>query len=142
MPIAKAGLVTQTIFYIIAGINHFAHPRFYLNIMPHRYTHPEAIIRLSGIAEIFGGLALLVPFTRLIASVGVALMLIVFFDVHIDMLRHAERFPQLPQWTLWTRILVQFALIAWALYYACPNLPISAVRDSADVSHSPESEYH
>jgi uncharacterized membrane protein len=133
MRIAKVGLVTQSFFYILAGINHFAHQRFYVDIMPHHYAHPEALVQLSGIAEILGGLGLFVPFTRRGASVGIALMLIAFFDVHIDMLRHAERFPQLPLWTLWARIPLQFALIAWALYYVRPNTRQMALPQQSKV---------
>jgi uncharacterized membrane protein len=118
MRIAKASLVAQSLFYIFAGINHFWHQRFYVHIMPDHYVHPDALVRLSGIAEILGGIGLLVPFTRRTSSVGIAAMLIVFFDVHFFMLRHADRFPEAPRWVLWARLPLQLALIAWALYYA------------------------
>jgi len=118
MRIAKVSLIVQSLFYIFAGINHFMHQRFYVHIMPDHYAHPEALVRLSGIAEILGGIGLLAPFARRISSVGIAAMLIVFFDVHIYMLRHADRFPEAPRSILWARIPLQFVLIAWALYYA------------------------
>jgi uncharacterized membrane protein len=121
MRIERISLITQSLFYLLAAINHFWHERFYVHTMPDHYAHPETLIRLSGIAEFMGGIGLLLPFTRRTASLGIATMLIVFFDVHIYMLRHAERFPEAPRWLLWARISLQFALIAWALYYFRPR---------------------
>jgi uncharacterized membrane protein len=118
---AWAGLIAQALFYVGSGINHFWHETFYLHIMPDHYAHPRALVELSGVVEILGGVGLLVPGTRRFSAVGIALMLVVFFDVHVFMLRHADRFPEVPAWVLWTRIPLQFALIAWALAYALPS---------------------
>jgi len=112
------GLVVQSIFYVASGVNHFWHEAFYLHIMPDHYAHPLALVRLSGIAEILGGLGLLLPATRRLSAAGIALMLVVFFDVHVFMLRHPGRFPEAPLWLLWARIPLQFVLIWWALIYA------------------------
>jgi uncharacterized membrane protein len=114
----RAGLIAQSLFYVASGINHFWHQNFYLHIMPDHYSHPLALVRLSGVAEILGGLGLLLPATRRFSAVGIALMLVVFFDVHVFMLRHPARFPEAPTWVLWVRIPLQFALIAWTLAYA------------------------
>lgn len=115
---ARASLIAQSFFYVASGINHFWHQNFYLHIMPDHYSHPLALVGLSGVAEVFGGLGLLLPATRRFSAVGIALMLVVFFDVHVFMLRHPARFPEAPVWVLWVRIPLQFVLIAWALYYA------------------------
>jgi uncharacterized membrane protein len=114
----KLGLVTQSAFYFLAGINHFWHQPFYVHIMPDHYAHPGLWVQLSGIAEIAGGLGLLLPATRRASAIGIVAMLVAFLDVHQFMLRHFERFPEVPLWALWARIPLQFALIAWALYYA------------------------
>ena len=86
--------------------------------MPDHYAHPEALVQLSGEAEILGGLGLLVPAMRRFSAAGIALMLVVFLDVHQYMARHPERFSDLPRWVLWARIPLQFVLIGWALAYA------------------------
>ncbi len=114
----RISLIVQALFYVASGINHFWHEPFYLHFMPDHYSHPLALVKLSGIAEVFGGIGLLVQATRRFAAVGIAVMLVVFFDVHVFMLRHAELFPEVPGWVLWVRIPLQFALIVWALYYA------------------------
>jgi uncharacterized membrane protein len=73
---------------------------------------------LTGLAEICGGLGLLAPATRRTSAFGITAMLLLFLDVHQYMLRHSERFPEAPKWTLWARIPLQFVLIAWVLHYA------------------------
>ena len=98
--------------------------------MPDHYAHPLPLVELSGVAEILGGVGLLVPVTRRFSAVGIAAMLVVFFDVHIFMLRHAARFPEVPGWVLWARIPLQFLLIAWALYYARQTEARRAIRRS------------
>jgi uncharacterized membrane protein len=118
MRASPTSLIAQSIFYIVGGINHFWHKDFYMHIMPDHYGHPDALVQLSGSAEICGGLGLLAPATRRTSAFGITTMLLAFLDVHQYMLRHAERFPEAPNWVLWARIPLQFVLIAWALHYA------------------------
>jgi uncharacterized membrane protein len=44
-------------------------------------------------------------------------MLVIYFDVHLFMLIHAERFPSIPVWLLYARIPFQFLFIACAWAY-------------------------
>lgn len=115
---SSPGVVLQSLVYLASGVNHFWHRGVYLQIMPDHYSHPDALVRLSGAAEILGGLGLLIPATRRASAIGICAMLIVFLDVHIFMLRHSARFPEIPNWVLWARLPLQAALIAWAWRYA------------------------
>ena len=99
-------------------MNHFWHRSFYLRIMPDHYSHPDALVRISGAAEILGGIGLLMPATRRAAAFGISALLVVFLDVHQFMLRHPERFSQLPKWLLWARLPLPAVVIAWAWRYA------------------------
>ena len=104
----------------MAGANHLWHPATYLAIMPDHYSHPGFWVAFTGAAEIAAGLGLLLPQTRRAAAVGIILMLLVYFDVHLFMLRHAhDRFANLPHWALVARLPLQLVLIAWAARYAC-----------------------
>src|ERR1700761_9150437 len=118
MRLRQAGLYVQALFYVAAGINHFWHPPFYLAVMPDHYAHPALMVQLSGVAEIAGGLGLLLPRTRKLAALGIAAVLVVFLDVHLFMLEHPQRFASIPVWGLWLRLFLQFPLIWWALSYA------------------------
>jgi uncharacterized membrane protein len=110
-------LIFQSLFYVAGGINHFWHQSSYLNIMPDHYSHPEALVKISGAAEILGGIGLLVPGARRVSAAGISAMLVVFLDVHLFMLRHQDRFPTVPKWILWARLPLQAVLIAWAWHY-------------------------
>lgn len=118
MRFAGKGLLIQSLLYVVSGANHFWHRQFYVHIMPEHYSHPEALVTLSGVAEILGGIGLLIPASRRLSALGLALMLVVFVDVHVFMIRNIERFPEVPRSLLWVRLPLQGLLIAWALYYA------------------------
>lgn len=113
----------QASLYVAAGVNHFWHPAMYRAILPAHYGHRELLVAASGVAEIAGGLGLLPTATRRFAAGGICLMLLVFLDVHQDMLRHAERYPGIPRWALWARIPLQFALMGWAYRFARGQRP-------------------
>ena len=129
MRFGRLSLLAQASLYLLGGVNHFWHPGFYLHIMPDHYSHPAALVSLSGAAEVIGGAGLLLPSTRRFAAAGLILMLIVFLDVHVFMLNHSARFPEVPVWLLWLRLPLQFVLIAWAASamrrYAEPPAPAS-----------------
>jgi uncharacterized membrane protein len=118
MRIAQVSLVVESLFYVAAGSNHFLHPSFYIHAMPDHYANPAMWVALTGGAEIAGGVGLLFPNTRRAAAIGIAVMLVVFLDVHVYMLLHPERFQGIPVWALWLRLPLQAVLIAWALMYA------------------------
>ncbi len=117
------GLVAQSLLYVAAGVNHFWHSRTYVAIMPPHYSHPLGWVQFTGLAEIAGGFGLLAPQTRRAAAWGIVAMLLVYFDVHISMVLHAERFSNVPLWALYLRLPVQFLLIAGALFYARKRAP-------------------
>ncbi len=50
--------------FILAGLNHFLNPRFYLRIMPPWLPAHDAMNKASGLAEIVGGAAIICPDPR------------------------------------------------------------------------------
>ena len=124
-PLRTIGLVVQSLVYVAAGINHFWHSSTYVAIMPQHYRDPLLLVQVSGAAEILGGIGLLVPRTRRFSACGILAMLIVYFDVHLSMAMHPERFTTVPVWALYGRIPLQFVLIAWAYAYARPPLDVA-----------------
>ncbi len=111
------GFIAQALFYLGQGINHFWHSGMEVRLMPTHYAHPYALVIVSGVAEILGGVGLLVQRTRRLAAWGLVVLLLIYFDVHIFMLMHAEQFPSIPMWVLYLRIPLQFVFIAWAWAY-------------------------
>lgn len=117
------GLAMTGIFYIGAGVNHFANAKMYLAVMPPYIPWHEAMVDISGVAEILGGIGVLMPNgfvfprTRVAAAWGIAVLLVAFLPVHINMCLHPDQFPTLPLWAIWLRLPLQLPLILWAWYY-------------------------
>ncbi len=58
----------MAVFYMGAGINHFVHPAFYLQIMPPYLAYPNTLVLISGICEFLSGILLFPLTTRHIAA--------------------------------------------------------------------------
>ncbi|MFM5884837.1 MAG: DoxX family protein [Novosphingobium sp.] len=64
------------LFYLLAGVIHLADPAPFLTIMPPWVPQPEAVVALTGIAELAGAAGLLQPWSaplRRAAGWGLAL---------------------------------------------------------------------
>jgi uncharacterized membrane protein len=102
-------------FFIAAGLNHFAMPRAYRAIVPPRLGHEaERVVTVSGLAEIAGGMAVLLPRTRRLGGVGLIALLAAVFPSNVYMARTPERFPRIPRWALLARLPLQPLMMLWA----------------------------
>lgn len=106
--------------FLTAGITHFALPALYATAVPDYLPAHTALVLVSGVAEIAGGVGVLVPRTRRVAAWGLVLLLVAVFPANIWMVQHPERF-HLPLWALWLRLPLQIPLILWALRYTGPD---------------------
>ena len=117
------GLMVIGLFYIGAGVNHFLNTGFYVPAMPPYIPLPLVMIYISGVAEILGGVGVLVPDgfvfarTRAAAAWGIVALLIAVSPVHINMCLHPDQFAQIPIWGIWLRLAMQPVLILWAWFY-------------------------
>lgn len=101
-----------SVLFILAGINHFLHPHFYERIVPPGFPSPQFLVLVSGLAEIVGGLGVLMGRLRRLAGWGLLVLLILIFPANIYMALHPQRFEISP-WILWTRLPLQAVLMAW-----------------------------
>ncbi|MEM8558901.1 MAG: hypothetical protein AAGG50_13865 [Bacteroidota bacterium] len=106
------------VLFVGAGALHFVAPNVYLPLMPPYLPAPLTLVYLSGVAEIAGGIGLLLLSTRRWAGLGLIAMLGVFLLVHVHTaLNPADYVDFAPAWALWVRIPLQFAFMAliwWA----------------------------
>lgn len=100
---------------------HLVRPELYRPAMPDWLPAHEALILLSGLAEILGGASLLVPSTRPLARGGLIALLVAVFPANLHMALHPERFPDLPPAALWIRLPLQGLLIAWVARVGRPD---------------------
>jgi uncharacterized membrane protein len=102
-------------FFVASGVNHFAMPRRYEQIVPpSRKREAKRLVVVSGVAEIAGGLGVLIPATRRASGVGLIALLAAIFPANLYMAREPERFPRIPRWALYARLPLQPAMMIWA----------------------------
>ena len=102
-----------------AGLAHFLWPSVFVRIVPPYLPRPLLLVYLSGVAEVLGGIGVLVPALRPYAGWGLLLLLCAVVPVHVYMVRHPEAFSQIPLWALSARLPLQFVLMAWVYWAAC-----------------------
>ena len=105
------------IFFVLAGINHFANSAFYLRLMPPYLPWHLFLVNLSGLCEIGLGILLLIPKFTSLAGWGLIALLIAVFPANIHMAINPQLFPEFSPLLLWLRLPLQFGLIAWAYWY-------------------------
>ncbi len=99
-------------FFVLAGVLHFTHTKFYVAIMPDYVPAHRELVYASGVAEIAGGLGLMAPATRKPAGWWLIATLIAVFPANVHMALHPERF-KLPRAGLYARLPVQGLFLAW-----------------------------
>jgi len=105
-------------FFIYAGIMHFKKAWFFEKIVPpYLKKWKKELNIISGIAEILGGIGLLIPQTRIFAAWGLILLLIAVFPANIYMFRSKGAGMKINQTFLLIRLPLQLVLLAWAYYY-------------------------
>jgi uncharacterized membrane protein len=113
---------------ILAGLNHFRDPAFYIAIMPPYLPGHAELVALSGVAEILLGVAVLVPRVRSLAGWGLVALLVAVFPANLHMALHPELYPDVPVIGLYLRLPIQALLILWAWWCTRPDAP----ADSGD----------
>jgi uncharacterized membrane protein len=109
------------VFFVIAGINHFRSPDFYVRMMPPYLPLHRELVWLSGVAEVVLGVLLLIPRTSIAAAWGLIALLAAVFPANVQMALHPETFPSLSPAALWLRLPLQGVLIAWAWWLTRPR---------------------
>ncbi|HEY9661142.1 MAG TPA: DoxX family protein, partial [Allocoleopsis sp.] len=64
---------------IVVGITHFIRPDQYARIVPPELPAPIALVYISGVFEILGGIGLMIPFVSVAAAWGLIALFIAVF---------------------------------------------------------------
>ena len=107
--------------FVFSGVNHFARPELFLQIMPPYLPLQRELVYLSGVAEIVLGVLLLIPRTSRLAAWGLIALLVAVFPANIFMAMNPELYPEVYPFVLWLRLPLQGVLIAWAWAYTRPR---------------------
>lgn len=110
------------VLFVVAGVLHFVIPDLYVQIVPPYLPFPLALVYLSGLAEILGGIGVLVPKLRAWAGWGLVALLIAVFPANLYMAMEPEAVGMAnAALGLWLRLPLQFLLIAWVWWAARLN---------------------
>ena len=123
------------VLFIFAGTMHFVVPAPYEKIVPRWLPNARLIVQISGVAEILGGLGVLVPGVLVpgglalgglvpgglvlgaqrAAGIGLIILLVAVFPANVEMLRLARAggAPVMAEAALWLRLPLQPVLIWW-----------------------------
>ncbi len=101
--------------FIGAGVNHFVNPRAYEAIVPPSLKDQrKLVVQVSGVAELAGGLGVLIPSTRRLSGVGLVALLAAVFPANLYMAREPGQFKKIPRWALYARLPLQPLMMVWA----------------------------
>jgi uncharacterized membrane protein len=101
-------------FFIAGGVNHFVNGRAYEAIVPPSLqSRSREVVQVSGVAEIAGGLGVLLPPFRRASGVGLLALLVAVFPANLYMAREPERFKKIPRWALYARLPLQPLMMVW-----------------------------
>ena len=110
----EAARTALALFFVVAGSLHFVVPDYYRVIVPSYLPAPATLVAISGVAEIAGGVGLLVPRLRHAAGVGLIVLLVALLPANVAMLQlfRAADGPWWQEFLLWLRLPFQ-GILAW-----------------------------
>jgi uncharacterized membrane protein len=107
---------------VFVGVMHFLQPEPFVKIVPAWLPWPLALVYLSGVFEILGGLGLVIARTRRLAGLGLIALYVAVFPANINMAVNDIQMTAEPNpsWLPWLRLPFQFLFIAWAYWISKP----------------------
>jgi uncharacterized membrane protein len=110
----RIALLLLSAFFVYAGVTHFTNEAFFVRIVPPWLPAPLLMVQLSGIAEIAGGVGVLVPQLRRVAGFGLLALLAAVYPANLHMALHPEQFADMATPAqLYFRLPLQLVAAAW-----------------------------
>jgi uncharacterized membrane protein len=106
--------------YLAIGALHLAGPDKFLAIMPPVIPHPRLVVIFTGVCEVAGAAGLLIPGTRRLAGLMLAIYAVCVWPANIYQAFWHIHAPPLPDswWFHAPRLAFQPVLVWWALFAA------------------------
>ena len=114
------GKYVFALFFVIAGINHFINPDFYIPLIPPIFPYPQAINLISGLVEIALGFGLVFPKIQKYAAYGIILIMVAFIPAHVYFVQIGsciEGSLCVAPWIGWLRLFLIHPLLIGLGYY-------------------------
>jgi len=110
------------LLFVLAGVNHFRSPKFYVQIMPPYLPWHLELVYISGVVEVLLGVLVMIPQTSKVGGWGLIALLIAIFPANLHMALHTDLYPSIPAWVLWLRLPLQLLPMAWAYWMTRPEI--------------------
>lgn len=108
-----AAVPSLAVMFLFTGVTHFTNVKLdYLAMIPPPLPREIWLIHLTGVLEIAGALGLLVPPTRRMAALGLALLLFAMFPANLYAAVNEIPFRGRHATTLWLRVPVQVVFVS------------------------------
>lgn len=113
----KIGLTVVFLFFLFGGVGHFVATDFFVKIVPPYIPEPRLVVLLSGVVELALAFGLFSAALR--PKAGLALMVLIcgVSLANIHMWLHPELFPEVPEWALTLRLVLQVGLL-WLVWWS------------------------
>ena len=114
-PRLTLSIVLIAAIFVGGGVLHLVKPEAYLGMMPPWLPAAMALVLISGVFEIVGGVGVLVPATRVAAGWGLIALLVAVFPANVQMLLNARATHASALWMsgLVARLPLQAVMIYW-----------------------------
>ncbi len=111
----RVAVFVVAIFFCAGGVSHFTNTDFFVAIVPPYLPAPLALVYVSGVFEVLGGLGVLFPATRQLAGYGLLALLVAVYSANIHMALNPSSFPEMSAVALYARLPLQlvFAGLVW-----------------------------
>lgn len=106
--------------FVFAGVSHFLIPDTFMKLMPPFVPFPMAMVYISGIFEILGGIGLIISKTKKAASYGLILLLLAVYPANIYVAIGNIQLGGFMSnsYYQWIRVFLQIPLIFWVWWTA------------------------
>lgn len=104
--------------FIPMGVLHIRATERFLPIMPPQIPRPREVVIATGVAEILGGIGILIPWVRKPAAIGLAAYAVGVFPANIYHAVARKHVPPIPDgwWYHAPRLAAQPLFVFWALF--------------------------
>ncbi len=115
----RIGLISAALLFLSSGTLHFVRTGAFVKIVPLYIPFPYAAVYVSGVAELAGGVGLLIRRFRRPAAWGLVALLVAVFPANVYMATNNIQVSkqQVAVWVLWARLPLQAVLI-WLVVWS------------------------
>lgn len=127
----EAGLIAVVVMFLFTGATHFtAMKHDYAAMLPSPISGNLGMIYLTGVLQIAGAIGLLIPRTRRLAGICLALLLVAMFPGNVYAALNDVPFRGEPPTPLWLRTPIQLLFIGMVLWTSVrkPFAPVEVPR--------------